>query len=340
MDTLGGGERYLLSIAACFKDQEVTLYWNDKNILKKAQDKFRLDLDTVTVSTNIFTPHSSVVTRLVETKRFDYFFYVSDGSIPLIGSKRVFPIIQFPIDGVNAHTALSRMKLMNTSKILCYSNFVKKFLTPLYPVPVTVLYPAVSQITVSTKKENIILSVGRFTKGNNTKNQEMLITFFKEHSKDFDGWKLILAGSFLPDDEDYVKQLKKFADGGNIDFHTNISFSELSQLYSRSKIYWHAAGYGQDVQKNPQRAEHFGISVVEAMSAGNVPIVFNGGGLTEIVEDGTSGFLFTSRNELLDETKHLIHDSKVYEQMSQKAKLRSEDFSVSTFNKKLQEIVK
>ena len=41
--------------------------------------------------------------------------------------------------------------------------------------------------------------------------------------------------------------------------------------------------------------EGFGISVVEAMARGCIPIVSNGGGLTEIVEDDKNGIIFTKK---------------------------------------------
>ena len=43
-------------------------------------------------------------------------------------------------------------------------------------------------------------------------------------------------------------------------------------------LFWHAAGLGEDPTTNPDRFEHFGISVVEAMSAGAVPMVYEHGG--------------------------------------------------------------
>ena len=43
---------------------------------------------------------------------------------------------------------------------------------------------------------------------------------------------------------------------------------------------------GEDAERHPERFEHFGISVVEAMAAGAVPLVFGAAGPGEIVQDG------------------------------------------------------
>lgn len=341
MDTLGGGERYILSIASVLqKKHDVSLFWDDTEIIAKTKNKFLLDLSHISLKQNIFTKSTSLFKRLKKTYGLDYFFYISDGSIPVIAAKHVIPIVQFPVDSLSTKDVVSRLKLVNTSVIVCYSEYVKKFLLNTYSLPVKVLYPAVPKIHAPENKENIILSVGRFTKGNNAKNQRMLIHFFKQNKLHFQKWKLILAGSYLPDDESFVKSLKKDAGNFPVEFHTNISYAQLSRLYGKAKIYWHAAGYGKNLEKNPQYAEHFGISVVEAMSAGAVPVVFNGGGLKEIVNNDTNGFVFNTEAELFKSTKELINDSWTFEKMSQAAKNRAEDFSMEVFSENIFAIIK
>ena len=53
---------------------------------------------------------------------------------------------------------------------------------------------------------------------------------------------------------------------------TNISFTKLIQLMQLARVYFH-----------PRIDEHFGISTVEAMASGLVPVVSNFGGQTEFV---------------------------------------------------------
>lgn len=342
LDTMGGGERYILSIASFLqKNHEVILYWDDTSIKEKAKVKFLLNLNGVTIRPNIFGRKTSFVSRLKQTVGLDYFFYVSDGSIPTVASRQVIPIIQFPIEGIDARNFRSRLRLVNTKMILCYSEFVKKFLEKSYPVPVKVLWPAVPTIQPVSKKENIILSVGRFTRGNNTKNQEMLLRFFKGlYTNHFKNWKLILAGSYLPEDEDFVTSLKKLIEKAPVEIHANCNFAELSRLYARSRIYWHAAGFGKDIEKHPRYAEHFGISVVEAMSVGSVPVVFSGGGLTEIVTDGENGYLWKNENELFEKTQKIMQNSWEYEKLSKNAQKRAVDFDTQAFNRKLSEFIR
>ena len=106
------------------------------------------------------------------------------------------------------------------------------------------------------------------------------------------------------------------AENQNIDFIINPSFKELTQLYSLSKIYWHAAGHEVDQEKNPEKTEHFGMTVVEAMASGAVPVVVSKGGLTEIVEDDKNGYLWDSISELVAKTHSLMSSPEILEKLS------------------------
>jgi len=73
----------------------------------------------------------------------------------------------------------------------------------------------------------------------------------------------------------------------------------VRELYATSSYYWHGTGYGQSETLFPERMEHFGITVVEAMSAGAIPFVYAMGGPAEIVADGETGFHWRSIQELV-----------------------------------------
>src|SRR5260370_621248 len=80
------------------------------------------------------------------------------------------------------------------------------------------------------------------------------------------------------------------------------------ELNGQSAIYWHAAGLGNDDAAHPEQTEHFGITTVEAMAAGCVPVVINKAGQRETVEHGVSGFLWDTPDELQRYTARLIED--------------------------------
>lgn len=191
-------------------------------------------------------------------------------------------------------------------------------------------------------KRNIILSVGRFFVGGHNKKHIPMIRAFKKLLKGgLRGWELHLAGGTVPEKRhlDYLQRVKKEASGYPIYIHTDANFAELTKLYGQAKIYWHACGYGENVERNPMRFEHFGITTVEAMAAGCVPVVINKAGQVETVRHGEDGFLWNSLDELQRYTMRLIEDEALWQKMSQTAMEHSRQFGREAFAEKLKEIM-
>lgn len=332
--TLGGGEKYILDIANCLaQDNEVIIFWNDPLIKKEWERRFNINSENINIVKNIFSNKNNLFKRFFQTKDYDLIIYVSDGSIPLLFGKKNILIFQFPIPGIDGKNLINKLKLKKIDSIICYSNFVKSFIDKQYGFASKVVSPYVgSPIVTDIRKENIILTVGRFTKGINTKKQEILIDEFKKlYDEGITNWKFVLIGSHLSGDEDFIEKLKNKIKKCPISLLTNISYNELSNYYQKAKIYWHAAGFGEDLDRHPERAEHFGISTVEAMGAGAVPVVINAGGQKEIVQDGKNGFLWNSLDDFKEKTRLLIKDSELLKNMSKEAKERSKIFEGDRF---------
>jgi glycosyltransferase involved in cell wall biosynthesis len=85
--------------------------------------------------------------------------------------------------------------------------------------------------------------------------------------------------------------------------------------------------------------EHFGISIVEAMSAGAVPVVLGRAGPAEIVEHGRSGCHFTDLPDLVAQTVALIGDEDERARLSQGAVERAAHFGLEAFAERLDAIV-
>jgi glycosyltransferase involved in cell wall biosynthesis/GT2 family glycosyltransferase/predicted SAM-dependent methyltransferase len=177
--------------------------------------------------------------------------------------------------------------------VITQSKFIQKEIKDKWGMDSLLAYPPTNIDNFKIdKKEKIIMSVGRFfhvDRGNN-KNHEVMIDAFKKMPP---GWRLLLIGSVQ--NEIYLKNLKEQAQGFNIEFLHDISFDQLVELYSKAKVYWHAAGYGT---KEPASQEHFGMVAVEALASGCHTVVFNGGGIAEM--DGVS--VWNTTNELLLKT--------------------------------------
>ena len=192
------------------------------------------------------------------------------------------------------------------------------------------------------RRRHSILGVGRFFRGTHEKKHRVMIDqFIRMRREGLDGWTLHLAGqqSERDIDLDYTRDLKRRAAGHPIEFHVGAPFADLQRLYGEAQIYWHAAGHGERESRHPVRFEHFGITAVEAMASGAVPVVLDRGGLPEIITHGVDGFRWATTRELRDHTWRLVHDAELRRRMSEAAQAASQRFNVAAFARRLHGLV-
>jgi len=338
-DTLGGGERYLLTIAECLlADNEVDLVVaSGKKLLKqKFVDAFNLKLDGLNIVTGPFDPGASVASRWRFTKNYDVFYYMTDGSFFIPGAKRNIAHFMIPFNRPPKLAQYLKLNLWGVKTT--HSYFCQKSLERIWKIKIDFVHHGAvdSQVFKPLKKENMILSVGRFISaegGKHCKRQDFLVeTFKKMCDRGLRGWQLVLAGAVErgKDNFNYLKSVQKKARGYPVKFHLDADFKDLVKDYGEAKIYWHATGYGADEFKNPQVFEHFGISTIEAMAAGCVPVVIGRGGQPEIVAAG-SGFLWHEEKQLIDRTMSLITNETRRQKIALAAQKRAKDFSLTKF---------
>ncbi|MFO7928518.1 MAG: glycosyltransferase, partial [Candidatus Humimicrobiaceae bacterium] len=104
-------------------------------------------------------------------------------------------------------------------------------------------------------------------------------------------------------------------------------------------IFWHASGMGEDEEKHPEKFEHFGITTVEAMASGCIPIVINKTGQKEIIKNGQNGFLFSSIEELKEITIKVCSGEIKGEKIKENAINGATKFSSDNFSRRLLEII-
>ncbi len=350
LDTLGGGERYLLTfVEYCLqRGWQVDLFWPDFNIISKAKDRFNLKLDGCKLNDKAykrFSTSSSYFDKIVNyffLKKYDLIFYLSDGSIPYLNAKQNWLHFQIPmnLDGKGFWT---QKKLSKINRIICNSHFTKSFIDKSFSVDSTVVYPPVSVhnfINTDIKKENIILNVGRFDQVFESKRQDILIRNFKKMvDNGLEGWQLVFVGSNSHNETDLLK-LRELGVGYPINFEVNVSYSELLSWYHRSSIYWHGAGFEIDEQNHPDKTEHFGMTIVEAMASKCITIAYNKGGVSEIIQDKINGYLWENETQLREMTKNMINSLGKEEKTVHNGVERAMLFSKEIFFAELEKLFK
>jgi len=340
LDTLGGGEKYILSILEVFAElgYEVNIFW-DKNLSKEIENRFSLQ----SIKRLKWIDKSA----LKNLWSYDYFFYVTDGSYFFSGAKNNFVYAMIPDKKLYNLNLINRLKLINY-KFITHSLFTQKWLNK-FEIKSTLVTTylddkLINQNIDSVKKEKIILSVGRFFSHLHSKKQDEMIKAFrllKKSGSQFKEYKLILAGGLMKEDQKYLDDLKKLAGNDpSIIFKANVSLDKLDKLYKLATYFWHFTGYGVDEEKNPKQVEHLGITPLEAMASGCLTFCYKAGGPKELIVDGKNGFLFSDFNELIDKMIRVNSDEVLKEKIIvDEKKFVKENFSYEVFREKVLKLI-
>lgn len=336
----------MLSIARCFaQGHQVSIFWNpaEKNeIVQRAKKRFDFDLSPFLFTPNIFSPDTPFIKRFIASREFDRIILLSDGSIPFLACPTIVHF-QSPVEWVQT-TVKTKIKLARIKKFVSNSQFTKTYIDRKFGIESAVIYPPVSIPEKKIiKKQKCILNVGRFGinhTGSSYKKQEVLLKAFLDMvDSGLTNWELVFVMSVKQADQEKLSEITQAAKNYPVRFIINPENTELWKAYEQASIYWHASGFGENLEKHPDRAEHFGISTVEAMGMGAVPIVINAGGQKEIVTHKETGFLWNTIDELITYTKELIERPNKMASLSENAKLQAQYFSQGKFEKRFLEII-
>ncbi len=347
LDTLGGGEKYMLTIAEYLsKLSNVDLLLDQHlfsldihQVLKKMQEMHGMDLSKMNLVRAPIGQGSFMASRLKFLRKYDVLICNTDGSIFPSSAKRSYIHFQVPFTNTNAQGLTGKLKMKTWKEAIYNSNFTKEIIEKSWPIKGRVIYPPVNvnQLQALPKKK-YILSVGRFFSVDRSKKHQLMIETFKKliDQDKLKDWALYLAGGASEGDINYLHELENMSRGYRIYIYPNINFPDLQLLYGHTSIYWHAKGFRE---QDPKAFEHFGISTVEAMAAGCVPIVINLGGQKEIVEDEVSGCLWNTLDEWEELTIKVAENEKLRKGLGAEAVKRAQKFSKEEFEKQIHQLV-
>jgi len=321
--------------------QDVTLKKNEKKVVE-FPESFSKKGCSVVICSNTFIP-AEVSSSLEDSRRLGVFVYDESrtGFIKMIVLKMLGFVPMFLV------TYPRNLKFLETyDEIISISKYSKSWIRKLWKKDSILLFPPVDTGSFKVgKKEKIILSVGRFFPEHHNKKQlelaETFIDLYDNCPEVMNGYALYLIGGVEQRKKhlEYVNKIKNISKNYPVKIITNIEWRELVEIFSKAFIFWHGAGMGEDEKKHPEKFEHFGITTVEAMASGCIPIVIGRGGQKEIVRDGEDGFLYERWDELKDITLKVCRGDIDVEAVRKRAIESCKKFSSSNFEKKLLSII-
>lgn len=344
--TPGGGEKYLLSMASVLHDRGFRV----RLTLPEVYSKLRLE--KISRELNIQNPICECLKYGSSSTTPDIFISMGNEVVPpveAIAPKSIYHC-QFPHQAT-LELLEKKKRLSNYQMVIVNSTFTsdwfkattagEKISSPI----VKVLNPPVSlssELLSNKSDEFSIVSVGRFFESGHSKRQDLLIEAFKQVASAYPQAKLKLLGSSThsPADMDFLSRLFVLAHGLNVEVVVDASRQEIEESLARADVYWHGAGLNINHYLHPENLEHFGISVVEAMSFGATPFVFHKGGPAATVRRNIDGFHYKSIDELAEKTKEffkLEDEKKLLLKIS--AKEQANKFSDQEFSAKFNEIL-
>lgn len=356
----GGGERVSLEMARVLREHgvEVSYVTNTSSGLRKCSEILGLpsDYDAIEIS-SLAEKLLSRTGRLVRLRRLilvsKAIETVSDGRDGLIidtasnmPSSSDLSYIHYPAVLGSYESSSIAWRLYNwivkkTAKqvfgrprlLLANSSWTAGLVKRLFNLDANVLYPPVDVDYFrydNRPKERIIMTVSRLT-------PEKSLHALPAIASRLWSYEWYLVGTTGSGPEERVSrrvlvEIKREVEKHNArNFHIalNIPREELRDLLRRSMFYVH-----------PPFTEHFGIAVVEAMSAGVIPIVYSDGGAWFDIVKPISDQLGYKR---VEEIPGII--SKISEEMARLDEMREKivgyanRFSVDTFRRRFSEFI-
>lgn len=167
------------------------------------------------------------------------------------------------------------------------------------------------------------ITIGVVSRLERIKGMDLVLPAFAQLYKKYPNTRLLIVGDGSLRSE-MEKQTQKFGlDSESIIFTGRQTQDKLQDLYDKI-----------DILLMPSRSEGFGLTAVEGMARGCVPVVSNIGGLPEVVREGVDGLVHKKEDieDMVAKIKLLLDDKNLLEKLSAKAIKRSGDFSEEHYN--------
>lgn len=216
--------------------------------------------------------------------------------------------------------------------VITNSQFTRSHIRKHLHVDPLVVYPGVDTAKYSPssigKRENIVLTISRIE-------EKKGLGIITELAKRVTDARFVILGLTHHASNDYISRLTSEARMLGVEdrvlFMPNATESQKIMLLSTAKVYLHT-----------MRFEHFGISVVEGMSAGLVPVVHRSGGpWVDILSEtqGQYGYAYDDITQAEAVINELLHNERIRIRVARRALSRAQSFDSNRFSSSMVKIV-
>jgi|GEM_PF-1818880 len=318
MHTLGGGERSALAYARALMDfgfETEILTRNEVPKASRIQETFGnefADVPIRKISARQLYSYLKPAGVMVFVNHTFLSFEPNPGKIGFYSQ-------MFPERTVRRHEHSREWAALQTySSLLCNSSFTQTYSLGRWDFPAEkthVLIPPISSAVIQARdqykkflptKKKQFLNLGRFNPGVHNKNQKIIIEAFLaacNESTALKDWTLVLCGNRNQDSasEQYYSDCQGLADKSNglVKLRANLPVDELHQLLEDSFGYVHGTGAFVPAGVSPEKCEHFGLAIAEAMAHGCIPLVYARGGIFDVLDQKNGGFAYANRQQLI-----------------------------------------
>lgn len=200
--------------------------------------------------------------------------------------------------------------------IVFNSDFTKHHWTrinKLLPCHAEVITPPVHVMRKDVVKQSgfDIITIGRFGEKLHNKREDRLLSIFKKLRSSLPGIdvRLHLVGitTLLGLQQDAIDPYRE----EQIFVHQDICRTELYSLLSKADLFWNSTGFEIDENEFPEKVEHFGMAIAEALVCGTVPIIQPKGGAAEKLTPWINFIPWEKEEDLITNTVRLIQDQEL-----------------------------
>ena len=174
-----------------------------------------------------------------------------------------------------------------------------------------------------TKKDFVILFIGRLAE---EKNVEFLIEAQAKLNKKYPNMKLLIVGDG-PDKTKYETLAEKKGIKENVIFTGKVAWEEIPYYYHCSNVFATAS-----------KTETQGLTIIEAMASGIVPVCMRDEAFISMVTENLNGLFFETEKEYQEQIIKLYTRQEEHKRLNKQARIQAEHYSSDNYAERVLEV--